>query len=356
LKILRWGRYLGDTINFDNTANTILNFGIRGSGKSTLLEHIGIDFMEKRKPILDLFGSQSGEALAWLRAPEVADKKVLLLHSDATSVASSYDSKPVSKYTLEDLEHYDLIISSSPLYPSVDAEYREIDKIVSLVYKRKVWTKLVLMIIREASNLLYSRLKISNDQTLAKAEMTYFTKEARHSGFTLGLDTQKMTSIDSDIRVTIDYCFFKSLGIAGLPDDLHWLYRTYSPLRLQSMPPQNFLMLTKVGSHGIGEFPFHTWHKLPGEDILKAVGVEVEHGDELVDTKPNYQVGDLLHSEIIKLRSEGYSYKAIADMKGVAQATPFNHVKIHCEDVEKYGVCKRCERAKGEFAIVSVAR
>ena len=348
---------MGDNLSFDDTANTILNFGIRGSGKSTLLEHIGLhDFMEKGKPILDLFGSRSGEALAWLRAPEITDKRVLLLHSDATSVSSSFDSKPVSKYTLADLERYDLVISSGPLYPSIDAEYREINKIIDLVFKRAVWTRLVYMIVREASNLLYSRLKISNDQTLAKAEMTYFVKEARHSGFTLGLDTQKMTSIDSDIRVTFDYLFFKSLGIAGLPDDLHWLYRTYNPLKLQIMPQKNFLLLTKSGSHGVGEFPFHKWHKLPGEDILKAVGVEVEHGDELIDTKPNYQVGDLLHAEIIKLRSDGYTYRAIADAKGISQATPFNHVKVHCEDVEKYGVCKRCERAKSELATVSVDR
>lgn len=349
MNILRWGRYMGDDIRFNETA-TYLSFGIRGSGKSTLLEHLGMNFMEKGSPILDLFGSRSGEALAWLRAPEAGGKKILLLHGDETSLACSYDAKPVSKYSLSDLEHYDLIISASPLYASIDAEYREINKIVDLVYKRAVWTRPVYMIVREAANLLYSRLKVSPDQTIAKSEMTYFVREARHSGFSLGLDTQKLSSIDIDIRITIDYLFFKSLGIQGLPQELHWLYNIYNPLKLQNMPQKNFLILTKTGSHGIGVFPFHKWHKQPGEDLLKDVGIEVEYGDELIESKDSHRVGDLLHAEIMKLRNSGDSYKLIADKKGISSATPYSHVVAHNKEVNSDGLCSRCERAKCDLA------
>lgn len=349
MQILRWGRYMGDDLEFGGT-NTFLSFGIRGSGKSTLLEHIGQKFMDEGSPIVDLFGSRDGEGLAWLRAPEAKDKRILLLHGDNSDVASSYDSKPVSKYSVADLNRYDLVISSSPLYSTIDEEFRQVNKITDQIYARIVWKKPCLIIIREAANLLYSRLKVSPDQTIAKSEMTYLIREARHCGFSMALDTQKLSSIDIDVRITIDYLFFKSLGIQGLPDDYHWLYKVYNPLKLQKMNEKYFLILTKTGSHGIGTFPYHDWHKRPGEDILKAVGVEVHHGDELIQSRPDHRVGDLQHVEIIKMRKNGFSYKEIATGLNTSTATAYAHIATHDKEVTKMGTCERCRRGKGEYA------
>jgi hypothetical protein len=349
LRIHRWGRYMGDGLDFDG-AKTYMAYGTRGAGKSTLLEDIGLNFIERKLAVLDLFGSRDGESLAWLRSDIAKDLKVLLIHGDNTSVTSSWDSKPVSKYSLDDLNHYDLIISSSPLYSSIDAEYQQINDIINLVYKRVVFTRIVYVVIREAANLLYSRLKVSNDQTLAKAEMTYFIREARHCGFSLGLDTQKLTSIDIDIRITIDYLFFKSLGLQGLPQDLRWLYSTYLPMRLQKMRPEEFLLLTSAGSHGIGTFPYHTWHKHPGEDILTSVGIKVEHSEEMVDSKPDYRVGDTVHSDIIKMKNEGRPHSAVAEQQNVSKSTVYSQLKYHNEHVQKSGECDKCRRAKSELA------
>jgi hypothetical protein len=339
---------MGDSLDFDN-AKTYMAYGTRGAGKSTLLEEIGLNFMANKSAILDLFGSRDGESLAWLRSEEVKDKRVLLLHGDNTSVTSSWDSKPVSKYSLDDLEHYDLIISSSPLYSSIDAEYQQINQIINAVYARSVWSRVCYIVIREAANLLYSRLKVSNDQTLAKAEMTYFIREARHCGFSLGLDTQKLSSIDIDIRITIDYLFLKSLGLQGLPQDLRWLYSTYLPMRLQKMDPSEFVVLTASGSHGVGTFPYHTWHKHPGEDILEAVGIQVEHSEEMVESKEDFRVGDLQHIEMIKMRSNGESYPKIAAAIRVSLSTAHNHIEVHNKDIEKSGFCSKCKRGKSEL-------
>jgi len=352
--IHRWGRRLGsDDISFKE-ALTYLSFGVRGSGKSTLLEHIGEQFLKNRCPVVDLFGSRDGEGLAWLRSPYADDKKILLLHGDNSSVSCSHDSEPISQYSLNDLDHYDIIISSSPLYSSIDKEYLKLNDIIDLCYKRRSWTHPVYMVVREAANLIYSRMKVSPDQNFAKASITYFVREARHTGFSLGLDTQKMTSIDIDIRVTLDYVFFKSLGIQGLPSDLKWLYRYYIPLSLQNMHPSEFLLLTRKGSHGIGTFPYHNWHKRPGEDILHHVGIEVEHGDELIETKPSYQVGDLQHVEICELRKEGYTFKQIADRQGTSDATPWSHIKTHNEEVERLGECQKCKRAKSPLSTATI--
>jgi len=355
VNINRWGRWNGDKIEF-NHALTYLSYGVRGSGKSTLLEHIGQEFLSQNLPVLDLFGSKDGEGLAFLRSPYVTeqDKKVLLLHGDNSSVASSHDSKPISQYSLGDLDRYDMIISSSPLYSSIDVEYREINKAIDEVYRRRSWTRPVYIVIREAANLLYSRLKVSKDQNMAKAGFVYFIREARHCGFSLGIDTQKLTSIDLDVRITIDYLFIKSLGIYGLPSDLKWLYATYDPRRLQNMPPEYFLLVTSRGSHGIGTFPYHKWHKEPGEDILKAVGIEVDHGDELVESKPSYQVGDLQHLEICELRLEGYTYEEIGEHQGTSKGTPWKHIRAHNEEVERLGACQRCKRAKSPICTQTI--
>lgn len=338
-----------DSVTFKEPVS-YMAFGIRGSGKSTLLEHIALQFLKNNCPVLDLFGSRDGEGLAWLRSPEAKNLKILLLHGDNTSIASSWDSKRVSDFTAEDFDKYDLVISSSPLYSSQNEEYRGVNKVIDKVYGRNVWTRPCYLIVREAANLFYSRLKVSPDQIVAKGEVVYFIREARHSGFSLGLDTQKITSIDSDIRITIDFFFFKSLGIVGLPDDFRFLYSTYQPLRLQKMDNEYFILLTRTGSHGVGSFPYHGWHKVPGEPLLRNLGIDVSHGDELVENRPNYIVGDLLHSALIELRNGGDSYNQMAEKKGISKSTAYSHVEYHNKKVNTSGVCDKCERSKSDLA------
>ena len=355
MKIHHWGRYLGDGLEFRHSL-TYMAFGIRGSGKSTLLEHIAMEFLKNECPVLDLFGSRDGEGLGFLRSPWVTEKdmKVLLIHGDNTDVASGFDSKPTSKCTVEDIDHYDIIISASPLYSSIDVEYSQINRLVDEVYGRLVWERPLYLLIREAANLLYSRLKVSQDQTLAKAQLTYFTREARHCGFSLGLDTQKLSSIDIDIRVTLDYIFFKSLDIYGLPQDLRWLYKVYKPSALQRMPTNMFIMLTGMGSHGVGSFPYHEWHKRAGEDILKSVGVEVSHGEILVESKPSRVIGDLQHVRIVKMRVDGYNFREIAETEEISRGSSWAHIHAHNDEVAKKGECTKCKRAKSEYATIII--
>ena len=339
-----WVRSMGGGISFTHP-RTFMPYGTRGSGKSNVLEHIGERYLNNGSGVLDLFGSRDGEGLAWCRSPWVDEKKILLLHGDNTSVASSFDSKNISKYSLSDLTKYDLIISSTPLYSSIDQEYRDINRVLDLCYKRRVWTRLIYIVIREAANLLYSRMKVSPDQAQAKAKMTYFIREARHSGFALGIDTLKITSVDIDVRITVDYMFFKSLGIQGLPRDLRWLYSFIKPFALQSMHPREFVILTASGSLGIGTCPEVKWHKKEGEDILKLCGIEVEHGEEMVDTYTKFKVGDLEHARFIKTRLAGDTYEEIASGEW-SHETIRKHILSHNREIRVAGVCTRCERAK----------
>lgn len=349
IQINSWGRHFGDKLNF-HRPSSFLVYGVRGSGKSSLLETIGMEYLNRESHVLDLFGSRDGESLAWLRAPITQDKKVLLLHGPNSDVACSWDTKPVTKYSLSDIRNYDLIISSSPLYDSIDTEYGQINNVLDLCYKRFEWKKPSFILIREAANLLYSRMKISSDQAQAKNMMTYFCREARHTGWGLGIDTLKLTSIDVDIRILMDYFFIKTPGVAGIPSDLSFLYKIYDPLKLQRMPVQYFLLLTRMGSHGFGTFEYPDWHKEEGEAILKSLGIDVEHGERLEPSKPDHRVGDLQHVTICNLRLDGMSYRKIGDDQKISSGTAYNHVRDHNRDIDRQGACPRCSRAKSELA------
>ena len=269
-----WIRGKNEKITFKKP-HTWFVLGVRGSGKSSLLEHIGIQYLKRGACILDLFGSRDGEGLAWLRSPYAKKRRILLLHGDHVEVDAPVDVKPSSEFTLEDVDEYDIIVSASPLYRSIEDEYDSVNNVVDTLYKRFTWNRIVYLIVREAANLYYSRLKVVENQAAAKTQFIYLLREARHMGLALGLDTLKYTSIDVDVRVLSDYVLIKQVGALGLPSDLTWLYSFFDPLKLQNLYPQYFIILSKEGSIGVGEFPYHGWHKRERENILEKVGVHV---------------------------------------------------------------------------------
>ena len=96
----------------------------------------------------------------------------------------------------------------------------------------------------------------------------------------LGLDSTRYFSIDIDIRNLSDYVILKSQGMIGLTRDLDWLYSIFEPHIIRNMPRQYFIILSKGGSIGIGEFKEIPWHKQERENILKAVDVKLEYGEQ----------------------------------------------------------------------------
>ncbi len=123
---------------------------------------------------------------------------------------------------------------------------------------------------------LYSRMKISKNQQLAKADAAYLVRESRHCGLALGMDSLKHTSVDVDMRVLTDYLILKSPGIHGLPRDFWFLYQYIDSHGLRMFKPHEFAVLTKTGSIGLGVFEYPKWHKEEGENILKKLDIEIE--------------------------------------------------------------------------------
>lgn len=262
-------------INFHDP-NIFFVLGRRGSGKSAYLENMAYQHLQSGAKVLDLFGSKDGEGLAWLRS-NVADKyDIKLIHGDMVDL-QNHDGIQGTKFGLEDLKKGDIFISASPLYTSMDNEFEAVNRIFDKLWNRTYWNTPIFIVIREAANLLYSRIKVRKNQTMAKAELTYMLRESRHSGLALGLDSTKHTSIDVDVRKLTDFLVLKNLGMYGLPKDLHWIYSVFDPNELQKLNPKEFALVTKEGAMGLGTSDLPRWHKREGEHILRKVGVNPKY-------------------------------------------------------------------------------
>jgi hypothetical protein len=348
---LYWIR--GKERNSFTRPKTFFCSGQIGTGKSTLLEHIGLQHHKRGSAILDLFGSADGESLAWLRSPEIKDKRVCLLRGENVDVKTEHDVKTTEQLTLKNLETYDFIISSRPLYLNKDFEFYSIGKLTDLLYRRLSWNRLLYIIAREAGNLWFSRLKVSEGQSDAKAEAIYMLREMRHLGCALGLDTLRTMAIDIDIRAHTDTMLLKSQGIGGLSKDMSWLYGYYEPSFVRNMPNKAFMYVSRRGALGLGVFPYHTWHKEERENILSSVGLKVEYGEVLdmgLDRGDYRTIGDKEHAEIITGYHSGESMNKLADRLGRSTKSISDHIHGHDKEVLKGGFCATCKKLRSELS------
>jgi len=76
------------------------------------------------------------------------------------------------------------------------------------------------VVCREVANLMYSRMKVAENQAPAKAFLTYWLRESRHSGCSLGADSQRFMALDINVRSLADFLVFKAQGAFGIPRDL----------------------------------------------------------------------------------------------------------------------------------------
>jgi len=328
-----------------------LTLGVRGAGKSSFLEHLAEQHLEEGNCVLDLFACRAGENLAWLRSGWAKEKRILLL-SDENAIVEAPDSvsvKPYTQLSLSDFNEYDIIINSSPMYRSLDAEYMSCNCIIDRLWHRLHWNRLIFTVCREASSLMYSRLKVVENQQQAKAFLIYWLRESRHVGCSLGLDSVRLTSLDIDVRSLADFTVFKSQGSGGLPRELWFIYRYIEPSFLQGMKPNQFVILSRRGHIGVGVFPYPEWHKEEGEDILSKLHIKVtfEEKPEAGAFRGKYKtLGDIEHAEIIEMYVvQGMGMDSIAAKIERSTKTVFDHINSHTRDVQRLGYCPRCRRA-----------
>ena len=349
--------YGNETVNWSRPY-VWLTLGVRGAGKSSFLEHLAEQHLQNGNCVLDLFACRAGENLAWLRSKWAKEKRILLL-SDENAIVEAPDSvsiKPYTKLSLSDFTEHDIIINSSPLYRSLDAEYMSCNFIIDKLWHRLHWKRAIFTVCREASSLMYSRLKVVENQQAAKAFLIYWLRESRHVGCSLGLDSVRMTSLDVDVRSLADFTVFKSQGSGGLPRELWFIYRYVQPSFLQNMKPGQFVILTRKGHIGVGVFPYPAWHKLEGEDILAKLHIKVtfeEVPEKPMDRGTFKTVGDIEHANIVVAYVEESGGMDKLSVKFHRSPRTVNTViSKHNENIEKIGYCPMCRRAKSEYSEV----
>lgn len=321
--------------------------GVPGSGKSAFLEAVACQNLDNGFTVLDLFGSRDSEGLAFLRSPYAKNGNVLLLTGEAVDVEAPCDVKKAAKLTLADLEKYDLIISASALYSSIEDEFTNAGLITDRIYQRFHWKRRVAVIIRECANFLYSRLKISDTQQLAKSSMTYLTRESRHMGLSLLMDSLRWYSVDIDVRSLADYVIIKAQGITGLTKELQFLYSFFRPEVVRNIPPQFFYITTRKGAIGAGEFKMPEWHKREKENILNATGLKIEYGEEIEagENRGTFRtIGDKEHAEIVVLYIQGQSMNKISKQVNRSTKSVKDHIDSHNLSVERSSFCPSCRR------------
>lgn len=145
----------------------------------------------------------------------------------------------------------------------------------------------------------------------------------------------------------------KSQGVLGLADDLKWLYSYFNPSVVRNMAPQHFIILTRTGALGLGEFPYPSWHKREKENILASVGIKVEYGEmpKQAEYKGTFKMlSDKERAELIRLYvEEGLSIERIAKRMGRSSRTPFVHINKHDVAVQQSGVYPICKRVQGKY-------
>jgi hypothetical protein len=347
---IKWARG-SENISF-NRRSIFFVQGVPGSGKSAFVETVAVGNLEAGAAVLDLFGSRDSEGLAWLRSPYAKDGNILLLTGESVDVEAPCDVKKASALTLSDLERYTVIISASALYSNPDDEFTNAGLITDKVYQRFHWKRRVAVIIRECANFLYSRLKLTDTQQLAKSSMTYLTRESRHMGLSLLMDSLRWHSVDIDVRSLADYVILKSQGVNGLTRDLWFLYSIFKPQVIRNIPVENFYVVTRRGAVGAGEFKMQPWHKLERENILSKVGLKIEYGEpvETGEYKGTFRtIGDKEHAEIITLYAEGLSMNKISKQVSRSTKSIKDHIDSHNLSVERSAFCPSCRRVHSKL-------
>lgn len=260
-------------------------------------------------------------------------------------------AKKISELTLKDFKNYDVITSVHAFYGSSDEEFVGLNRILATLYRRTHWDKPWFLMVREAANFIYSRIKLTKNQHIAKADFIYLLREARHMGYAVGVDTVRWTAIDIEIRDVSDYTFIKSVGRKGLPRDLRFVYRYINPYSMMRMKPNQFVLVTDSGSIGVGIFDYPPWHKEEKEDLVRQFGIQIKYGEV-----PDYgnerrnTVSDFEHVEISENYDHLRSEAKVAKLMNRSSGTIHNHVATHDREVTNQGRCRRCFRARSPLS------
>ena len=312
-----------------NEASIYTVGGIRGGGKSSLLEALGDHYAH----VIDVYGSRDDECLAWLRAGQYDAKydKCLIVGPPTTSLKSSWDYLSYDELTIGDVANHNVVVMPQKIFPSLNSFFKGTQHLVDLLWSRPYVTDLWYLLIREAANILYSRIYLKRakiDQ--ARAYLILLMREMRHMGISMGMDSQYLIALDREVRLASDYTFLKNMGSYVLPHDASWLYRYITPGGLRTLEKDEFVGIDKWGAVFLGKNGLPPWHKTPKEDLYSVLGIKYEYGtSEILDEEEGEDEDMILHKEIISAWLAARTIAGAAKSTGHDRNTVRKHVERH---------------------------
>ncbi|MHA1167586.1 MAG: hypothetical protein ACTSRU_07170 [Candidatus Hodarchaeales archaeon] len=330
-----------DRLDFKGSRHHLI-VGLRDAGKSSLAEAIATRYPQ----IVDIFGSKDNEGLCWLRS---GMDDILLVVDENCELECEWDVAKINELSFKKFNSYEVVITVPAFYQDIHRFYQALSKFTRLFEQRLSFNSSVLLVIREASNFIYSRVSSGESNKDAKNNFITFQREMRHFGYSIVLDTIRWTAIDKEMRDLADYVYFKDLGYQGLAKDVSFIYKHIRPTAFSGMAKDKFVILTRNSSIGRGQVAFPKFHKLAGEDLMKLFGLYPVFG-AIAEESTSQRVGDKEHSEII----EAYvvdmrSMDSIATFKGRSKSTISSHIERHNVEILQRGYCPMCKRAESSL-------
>jgi len=327
--------------------------GVRDSGKSSLLEFLATRYLEHGACVFDINGAADGEGLAWLRSPYARANpgRVLVLRGRGVSAKiPGYRVIFAEDLQLSDFLLYDIIVSATPLYLNKARELEHVEGIIDKLFHRLGKERLVALLIREAQDIFYSRVRARDEQRAVKAKGSYIQREARHEGLAMLLDTLKATSIDDDVRHEADYWLYTAQGSEGLPSTKRWLYSIFDPRFFVRLRKGEFVIEAKEGPVGVGASEYQPWHKREEENIIRELGATItyEGAGSVTDEET--------HRTIVEMYAAGLTYRDIADHVGLSASSCWEQVREHNKRVGEDGECALCGGSELATALLRVRR
>ena len=347
-------RKFHSVFSFDKAA-TYWVFGKRFVGKSSLLEAVATNHLYHGATVFDIFSARDNESLAWFRSPY---KDILLVCGDSVELFFTGDIKPkwchISEFNLQEAEAHQIVVTVPGFYSTDYEQYAALSRLVDLLKQRHKWNTIDLLLVREASRLLASRVMSGKVQNRMEAEYDFIelVQEAYHSGVGIAIDSLRPLSIEISIREIANYSFIKRMGRLSIPKEFNHVMSLVHPRALRKMPIENFVLMTDMDDKFVGHFGEIPWHIKRGEDIMDSLGIRVgrrikekkslpatESLPPSTDSTKKDPVTEELqeaiaskHHAIVMMRySEHLSYGDIAEKLGLKKTAVQYHLERHAK-------------------------
>jgi len=233
--------------------------GLRGSGKSALVEKYAEKFYCDGRIVVDLWGASGRENLFW-GVKGKTQYPCLIVHSPFVDVeipkgqgkwyaAVSGDESVESIIKRAVLEKRVVCFDQNSYQGFEEECYKKVAEFLSELPRvnMDVVDGRMVVLVREASNLLFAHLKVNDYCKFTRAPFLSLIRESRHNRISFIIDSQRYKDVYSGVRENTDVLLIKRTPVTTLPDDMSWLPKKIKYLRRKAPFRFRYSLFPKLG-------------------------------------------------------------------------------------------------------------